>query len=98
LANAVGVAPAPAEVDANIEALNPAQLRQRLCERQSVTLRYRIIRKKRPVEHPDAAHPLGLLRAQRKRPRCRSGEKCDELAPFQLIELHFRARQRRIAR
>jgi hypothetical protein len=29
-----------------------------------------------------------LLRARRERPRCCAAEQRDELAPFQLIELH----------
>jgi hypothetical protein len=33
-------------------------------------------------EHADAAHPLGLLRPGRERPRsCRTAEQSDELAP-----------------
>ena len=40
-------------------------------------------------EHPDTAHALGLLRARRQRPRCCGASKQrEELAPFQLIELH----------
>jgi hypothetical protein len=33
-------------------------------------------------EPPDAAHPLALLRASRKRPCCRTAEQRDELASF----------------
>jgi hypothetical protein len=36
----------------------------------------------------DATHPVGLLRARRKRPRCHTTEERDEVAPFQLSELH----------
>jgi hypothetical protein len=35
---------------------------------------------------PDAAHPLAMLRASRKRPYCRTAEQRGELASFQLIE------------
>src|SRR5262245_43186765 len=39
--------------------------------------------------HADAPHPLAPLRARRERPQCRgAAEKADELAAFQLIELH----------
>jgi hypothetical protein len=38
---------------------------------------------------PMPPHPLGLLRARRGRPRrSRAAEQRDELASFQLIELH----------
>src|SRR5215468_10129897 len=50
-------------------------------------------------QHADAPHLLGLLRSRRQRPRCcRAAEQRDELAPFQLIELHsVPASQGRIA-
>jgi hypothetical protein len=34
-------------------------------------------------------HLRSLLCARRERPRCRPTEQRDELAPFQLIELHY---------
>jgi len=36
------------------------------------------------VQHANPAHPIGLLRARNERPsaRCRTPEKCDELAPL----------------
>src|SRR5262252_3748312 len=40
-------------------------------------------------EHADAPHPLARLRARRERPRCPAAEQRDELASFQLIELHL---------
>jgi hypothetical protein len=39
------------------------------------------------VEKPDHRH-RGLLRARRERPRSHAAEQRDELAPFQMIELH----------
>jgi hypothetical protein len=40
-------------------------------------------------QHADPSHPRALLRARRERPRgYRAAEQRDELAPFQLIELH----------
>src|SRR5262249_57641303 len=39
-------------------------------------------------QHTDASCPL-LLRTRRDRPRNRAAEQRDELAPFQLIELHL---------
>jgi hypothetical protein len=51
-------------------------------------LPYRIVRGEWH-EHADAPHPLGLLRAPCEWPNCRSAaEQRDELASFQLIELH----------
>jgi hypothetical protein len=41
------------------------------------------------LQHADAVHPLWLLRPRRERPRRRAAEQRDELAPFQLIELHY---------
>jgi hypothetical protein len=42
------------------------------------------------IEHADAPHPLALLRLRRERPRRRcAAEQSDELAAFQLIEVHF---------
>src|SRR6516164_11304543 len=79
-ANALGVARAPADVDANVATVGPAQLRQRLCERQDAPLRYRIVHRE-THEHTDPPHPLGLLRPRRERPRGRrAAEKGYELA------------------
>src|SRR5262249_52735782 len=79
-ANALGVAHAPADVDANVATVGPAQLRQRLCDRQHAPLRYQIVRRE-THEYADAPHPL-LLRARRERPRCRrAAEQRYELAP-----------------
>jgi hypothetical protein len=41
-----------------------------------------------PPSSADAPHPLGLLCPRRERPRCRAAEQRDEVAAFQLIELH----------
>ncbi len=41
----------------------------------------------------DPPPPLRFLRARRERPRRRAAEQRDELAPFQLIELHSVPRQ-----
>ena len=50
-------------------------------ERRDASLKFRIVRGC-GQEHADAAHPLGLLRARRERPRRRrAAEKGDELAP-----------------
>jgi hypothetical protein len=57
---------------------------------------YRIVRRARQ-KHSDLSHPLGLLRARRKRPCSCAAEQRDEVAPFQLIELHSVPCQHRIA-
>src|SRR5262249_1477470 len=80
-ANALGVAGAPANFDANIAALDPARLRQRLRERQDAGLLCWIVRRK-GREHADAPHPIRLLCSCRQRPcGCRATEKRDEFPP-----------------
>src|SRR5262249_6241865 len=40
--------------------------------------------------HPDAPHPIGLLRARRERPRCsRSAKQLDEIAALHSITSHL---------
>jgi hypothetical protein len=75
----VGSAYGPADVDANIATLGPARLCQRLCKCRNAALLCRIVRRK-SCEHADAPHSLT--------PHRRTAEQGDELAPFQLIELH----------
>src|SRR5262249_17056072 len=80
-ANALGVAGAPANFDANIAALDPARLRQRLRERQDAGLLCWIVRRK-GREHANAPHPIRLLCTCRQRPcGCRAAEQGDEIAP-----------------
>jgi hypothetical protein len=87
-ANFGGTGRAPAGVDAHVTANGPTQHRQRLLERPDAGLPLRIVRGG-GQEQANAPHPIGLLRARRKWPRrCRAAEQRDELAPFQLIELH----------
>ena len=61
---------APAGVDPHVAAVGPAQLLQPLQECRDAGLPFRIVRGTWH-EHADAPHPLGLLRARRKRPRRR---------------------------
>jgi hypothetical protein len=50
-----------------------------LHERLKSGLCFRVVRG--PIhQHADAPHPLGLLRACRERPYCRTAEQRDELA------------------
>src|SRR5207244_8241888 len=80
LANPIGVTDAPADIDADIAALRPAQLRELLQEGGEARLKFRVVGAGRH-EHANASHPLGLLRARRARPSyCRAAEKRDELA------------------
>jgi len=67
----VRIASGPARVDANIGAVDPAQLLQSSQERRHAGLIYCIVRR-RGQQHADAPHLLALLRARRKRPRSRS--------------------------
>ena len=62
-------------------AIGPAQLRQALQERPDAGLKFRIVRGC-GQEHADAPHPLGLLRARRKRPcGCRASQCEYEFSP-----------------
>jgi len=62
---------------------------QALQERRHASLGFRII-PGRGHEHADAPHMVALLRGRRQRPSCRRAtEPRDELAPFELTELHL---------
>ena len=70
---------APANLDAAVAAVGPAELLQRLYERRFAGLSFRIVRG-RVHEHADAPHALSLLRPRRERPRDRrAAEKRNEL-------------------
>jgi hypothetical protein len=69
-ANALGIACAPACVDPHVCTDGPPQLLQALHERHEAGLSFRIVCGERQ-EHPDATHPIRLLRSRRERP-CRS--------------------------
>src|SRR5262249_52386055 len=77
----------PARVDAHIMAVDPAQFPQPAEERRDAGSAFRIVRGG-AHEHADAPHPLALLRARRERPCGSAADERDELAAFQLIELH----------
>src|SRR5262245_15383115 len=71
----------PASIDPQIAAVHPAQFLQLLDERSALRLSFRIAL--RPAhQYADPAHPLGLLRQRRERPRSQStaAEQHDELA------------------
>src|SRR5262249_314695 len=90
-ANALGVTRTPADVNANIAALGPARLCQRLCKCQNAALLCRIVRRE-VGQHADAPHALALLRAWRERPgRRRAAEQRDELAAPHSITSSARA-------
>ena len=76
----VGIAFAPAIIDAHVAAIGPAQLRQSLNKRRVTGPRVWIVRAA-AREHADASQPLALLRARCERPRSRTAKKRDELAP-----------------
>src|SRR5262249_49874881 len=89
--NVIGIACAPAVVDLDIPADGPAQLLQSLMESREARLTFRIIGGE-IHEHADAPHPVGLLRARRKRPGCRRAtDERNERAPFHSIASSARA-------
>src|SRR5262245_45509271 len=102
-ANSVGIGNAPTGIDADVAAVDPAQLRELLQECRHAGLKLWIVRGARH-QHPDAPHSL-LLRACRERPRrCRAAEQRDELAPALHVwmapawqEIIWRAAQRSLA-
>src|SRR5262249_29489032 len=79
----------PTKVDPHIAAIGPTQLRKGLRERRDAKLRRRIVFVE--PEHADAPHSLGLLRPRRERPRSRTAEQHDELAPVHWITASARA-------
>jgi hypothetical protein len=81
------VTPGPAVIDLEVLPNRPAQLLQPLQECRVALLHLRIVS---GLGHQcaHAPHPLRLLRVRRERPWRRAAEERDELAPFQLIELH----------
>ena len=76
---AVGIALAPAKVNPQIAAVNPAQLLQDLPERRDACLTFSIVRGS-VYEHTDPPHLLGLLRAYSERP-CRRNANRTEKRP-----------------
>src|SRR6516165_1586007 len=72
-ANSVGIGDAPAGVDADVAAVEPAQLREPLQERRYARLKLRVVS---GAGHQDAeaSHPLALLRMRRERPHRRAAE------------------------
>jgi hypothetical protein len=89
-ANVIGFACARAEIDPHVVPFGPTQLPQGLHKFRIAGPHLRIVRGEGGGDYADTPHPLGLLRTRRERPReRRAAEKRDEVAPFQLIELHF---------
>src|SRR5438067_5466306 len=68
--------------------LSPPHLSERLCKHGNAALRFRVTLPKRHKQ-ADLPHPIGLLRVRGEWPCSRqAAEHGDELASFQLIELH----------
>jgi len=79
----------PPEFDGHVLALDVAALAQSLAESShSICERLR----RAELEHSNHRH-CRLLRARHERPHGRGAEERDELATFQLIELHHKCRQ-----
>jgi hypothetical protein len=79
----------PTVLDRDVFALDIASILEALAQRAH-RLRIRFGRLR--VQESDHRHRR-LLRACRERPSRRAAEKCDEVASFQLIELHLVPRQ-----
>src|SRR5215468_4955785 len=80
-----------AAIDADVAAVEPAQLREPLEERRYAGLKLRII-SGAGHQHADAPHALALLRARRERPCShRTAKQRDELAPSHSITSSARA-------
>src|SRR5262245_14040780 len=75
-ANIAFIGRSPASVDPHIAADAPAQLLQPLQERPDAGLKFHIVRSG-GQDYADEPHPLGLLRARRKRARGRAAEQRD---------------------
>ena len=76
-------------IDLNIAVLPPSERLDTLPKCSDADLNFRVVLGEWMQKY-DPPHAIGLLRAHRKRPRCRSGEQREERAPFRLIEVHFR--------
>src|SRR4051812_7491507 len=86
------VACSPAVFDPDVAAIGPAQNLQALQESGDTSLIFRIVRSG-GNDHPDAPHPLALLRPRGKRPRCRRAAKQrDELAALHSITSSARSK------
>jgi hypothetical protein len=70
-AKEVGITRPPPGVDADVTAVDPAQLLKPPQERRQAGSTCRIVLGERH-EHADAPHPFALLRARRHRPRRRA--------------------------
>ena len=90
--HAVGIASAPAIIDPNIAAVDPAQLLQASAN-AAIRTRPSGSSAVNGSQHTNAPHPLGLLRARGERPRSRrAAEQRDELA-----SLHVRSQAQETA-
>ena len=90
-ANFDGIGRGPAAVNLHVLADGPTRLLQALQKCPDASLKFRIVCCC-GQEHADA--PYRLLRARRDRPRCRSAEQRDELAPSSLDHLVGAGEQR----
>ena len=74
-------------LDLDITVLRPAEGFQSLPKRDDTRQHFGVVLGVY-VQERDTSHALGLLPAHRERPRCRTAEKHDELAPFEPTKLH----------
>jgi hypothetical protein len=87
---AIGIARAPAQVDAHIAAFGPAELLQALLERRDPSLPFWIVCGG-AHECADTPHSLRLLRARRQRPNNRTTECTETFASSHVL---YRLRNR----
>src|SRR5262249_15124421 len=76
----IDVTAAPTKVHPHVAAIGPTQVRKRLHERRLAKLHLRIVFVERH-EHADAPYAVALLRTRRERPRRRTPEPHDKVAP-----------------
>src|SRR5262249_32955820 len=70
----------PTGVDVNVAALCPPEFLKLLSERLDMRLSFQVVLGI-AHQHPDAPHPVGLLRARRERPRSRRAAECGQQFP-----------------
>ena len=82
-----GISLRPANIEAHVAAVAPAQLLQRRAQAGEARLPVSVALGE-AQQHTDPPHAFALLRARRERPRRRAAQQRDERTSLQSIELH----------